>query len=335
MRIQHYCYTRGTQMDYNDFVKPDNVGNDFLTQLRNKAKSILGDEDIEHELNIPKWLLVKTNHIIAWGCCCNNAVLSKTHFLDHVDRNVRGFFAIVISDFDSSVKLPFDLDYFKQLYEREIVSYWNQYVTHDCKVDKFVTDDFDAIIPEETQVKDKLNINSRVCYSLGTINKKEAIANALTLETISLLIDNDNIQQAINPSGSFMNCISNVVPEGCWEIKEGSQCSQCGKQTKVLHDGLCTSCRNLEREKQKNKKIMMEQLKEELRQSNLENETLRNKIAIIEKELAHSRKIFKIVVGALLVIILLVGLKSCDSWTPNPYGKGATAPNVTSTSNSN
>ena len=88
-------------------------------------------------------------------------------------------------------------------------------------------------------------------------------------------------------------------------------------------------------EKQKkgaDKKIMMEQLKEELRQSNLENETLRNKIALLEKELSNSRKIFKIVVGALLVIILLVGLKSCDSWTPNPYGKGATAPNVTSTS---
>ena len=132
-----------------------------------------------------------------------------------------------------------------------------------------------------------------------------------------------------------MNCISNVVPKGHWEIKVGSQCSQCGKQTKVLHDGLCTSCKNLEREKQKNKKIMMEQLKEELRQSNLENETLRNKIAIIEKELANSRKIFKIVVGAILVVILLICWKNCDSWTPNPYGKGVSSSNVTSTSNSN
>lgn len=328
MRIQHYCYTRGKQMDYNDFVKPDNVGNDFLTTLRNKAISILRDADIERNLNIPKWLLVKTNHIIAWGCCCNNALLSETNFLDHVDRNIRGFFAIVISDFDSSVKLPFDLDYFKQLYEKEIVSYWNQYEPHDCKVDKFVTDDFDAIIPEETQVRDKLNIDSRVCYSLGTINKKEAIANALTFETISLLIDNDNIQQAINPSGSFMNCISNVVPEGRWEIKEGSKCRQCGKQTMVLHDGLCTSCKHLAREKQKNDKIMMEKLNEELQQTKVENERLQKEINILERELSHSKKVFKIVVGAFVVIILLIGLKNCKSWSPNPYKKGVTLSNV-------
>ena len=316
MRIQHYCYTRGTQMDYNDFVKPDNVGNDFLTQLRNKAKSILDDENVERFLDIPKWLLVKTNHIIAWGCCCNNAVLSRTHFLDHVNRNIRGFFAIVISDFDSSV------------YEKEIVSYWNQYVTHDCKVDKFVTDDFDAIIPKETQVRDKLNIDSRICYSLGNIDKKEAIANALTLETISLLIDNDNIQQAIKSSGSFMNCISNVVPEGCWEIKEGPKCRQCGKQTKVLHDGLCTSCKHLEREKQKNDKIMMEKLNEELQQTKVENERLQKEINILERELSHSKKVFKIVVGAFVVIILLIGLKNCKSWSPTPYKKGVTLSNV-------
>lgn len=328
MRIQHYCYTRGTQMDYNDFVKPDNVSNDFLTQLRNKAKSILDDKNIERNLDIPKWLLVKTNHIIAWGCCCNNAVLSRTHFLDHVNRNIRGFFAIVISDFDSSVKLPFDLDYFKQLYEKEIVSYWNQYEPHGCKVDKYVIDDFDAIIPKETQVRDKLNIDSRICYSLGNIDKKEAIANALTLETISLLIDNDNIEQAINSSGSFMNCISNVVPKGRWEIKVGSQCSQCGKQTQVLHDGLCTSCKNLEREKQKNDKIMMEKLNEELQQTKVENERLQKEINILERELSHSKKVFKIVVGAFVVIILLIGLKNCKSWSPNPYKKGVTLSNV-------
>ena len=218
MNISHYCYTRGHEFDYGNFSFPNSLDENSLDELRSKVFSILNS--IERDLNLPKWVLIKKRNTIIWGVCCYNKMLCKTLYKDCKGRPIRGFFALVLTDINrSDLRVPFDLSYFKKLYEYEVEKYWYELTSHENSTTDFLEGNYPFVSAYPNEYVDYLNTNSSYCKSLGKLDKVKTLAAALTHDTISLVMDNDNIEQANNPMGSFMNCLSdklgpsiNIIP---------------------------------------------------------------------------------------------------------------------------
>lgn len=299
MKIQHYCYTRGADIDYGNFSYPNNLAKYDLDLVRLKVLSLLGD-DVEKNMNIPKWLLIKTPNYIVWGICCFNKLIATNKYVDHKDRPIRGFFSIVITEYaNSNISLPFDYKYFKELYTREVETYWDQWQQHECTTKGFITGDFNYISASHNQYVDLLNTDIFRCQSLGELDKEGIIAAALTLNNISLLIDNDNIEQATNKKGAFMNCLTSSVKFGLHTVKR--QCPICKKYvSSFTATGVCLECKEIE-ELNKCKIIKEEKIDKQI---NIELKEAKNKIADLELEVKISN--IKLKKKSLLIKILTI-----------------------------
>lgn len=262
MKIEHYCYTRGAEMDYDVFSSPNNLTKSQLDIVKSKHLSILGD-DVERNLKTPKWILYKDTDFLFWGVCCENRLIaSDDRMTAHKNRPIRGFFSIVITKFDrEDLKIPFDINYFRELYRKEVEPYWNQSVQHQNKTTGFIAGSFNYIGAVHNDYVSLLNTDTFQCQSLGELDKDGVIAAALTLDNVSLLIDNDNIEQATNKKGSFMNCLSPFVGFGLYGVKQ--QCPKCRKYvSSFTSTGICQECRKSEDSKKTELKKKEKNMKE-------------------------------------------------------------------------
>lgn len=279
MKIQHYCYTRNSQIDYGDFILPD-ISRSKVDYVKKKVLSITGD--LNPDLTVPKWILIKYEDAVVWGCCCWNSLLSQEKFKDSLGRPVYGFFSIIITDYlVSEIKLPFDFGYFKKLYSKEIEPYWDASERRKSDAVLSFQNEFKYIQACHNSYRGLLNTDIFRCQSLGNIDKEGVIAAALTLENVSLLIDNDNLEQATNKMGSFMNCLTPSVNFGVYTVRQ--QCPKCGKYVSFFTaTGVCQECKEAEnvkgdeikKEKDTDKHIRMELEKARNRISELESEVL-------------------------------------------------------------
>lgn len=309
MKIQHYCYTRNSHIDYGDFVLPDLPKNqvDFI---RKHILSITGDSN--PKFTIPKWILIKFDDVIVWGCCCWNSLLAENHFKDSLGRPVYGFFSIVITNFiPDEVKLPSDIDYFKELYSKEIEPYWNSSERRYSTTDTSISDRYKCI-RVTNKVNHTLNTDMFQCLSLGNLNKEEVISDALTLDNVSLLIDNDNIEQATkatNKRGAFMNCLSSSVAPGSYAVKQ--LCPQCKEYVSAFTSaGVCETCQEKEQMRIdtiiKEEEDMDKQLRRDLDDANSKILYLQYDIEEANKSIKKKNFLINVLLG--VIGLLLLGL---------------------------
>lgn len=296
-------------MDYGLFSVPGNLTNAQMDIVRTKLMSILGD-DIKSDLQIPKWILYKDNDFLVWGICCENRLIAET---THKNRPVRGFFAIVISDFkNEELRVPFDIKYFKELYQKEVEKYWDQKEPHKNKINGYLVGEYNYVRATHNNYIDLLNTDIFQCQSLGDLDKEGVIAAALTLNNVSLLIDNDNIEQATNKHGPFMNCLTSSVCFGLHHVKQ--QCPRCKKYvSSFTQAGVCVDCKEadevIRRRTIKDEDDMDKQMKIEL-------ELAQNKIAELKSEVESNCLLLKKkdrlikILAAVLVALLIVLLYS-------------------------
>lgn len=240
MRIECYCYTRGEQPDYRDFCIPTNVGQKIVSALHNMVVPVL-----ERKLDTPRWILYKKQDVVVWGICCENELLSSSCYVDIKGRPVKGFFAFVCSDIDEgNISIPsFDISSFKDLYEKEVASYWNclEGDSHKSHVHSFNVDGMQRICARNNEYSVALNTNAFQCVSLGYGNKHEVVAAALSFPEISLLIDNEDLAEAIGKKEPFMNCFSSRVAKKVVKVKR--ICPQCHKYVdEFTGNGICPEC---------------------------------------------------------------------------------------------
>ncbi|MBR3877633.1 MAG: BACON domain-containing protein [Bacteroidaceae bacterium] len=306
MKIQHYCYTRNSHIDYGDFVLPDLPKNqvDFI---RKHILSITGDSN--PKFTIPKWILIKFDDVIVWGCCCWNSLLAENHFKDSLGRPVYGFFSIVITNFiPDEVKLPSDIDYFKELYSKEIEPYWNSSERRYSATDASISDRY-KYIRAGREVNLTLNTDLFQCLSLGNLDKDMVVSAALTLDNVSLLIDNDNIQQATNKKGAFMNCLSSAVAPGSYTVKQ--LCPQCKEYVSAFTSaGICSTCKEKDQARivtiKKEEEDMDKQLRRELDDANSKILYLQYDIEEAKKSIKKKNLLIKVLLG--VIVLLLLGL---------------------------
>lgn len=320
MKIQHYCYTRNSHIDYGDFVLPDLPKNqvDFI---RKHILSITGDSN--PKFTIPKWILIKSDDVIVWGCCCWNSLLAENHFKDSLGRPVYGFFSIVITNFiPDEVKLPSDIDYFKDLYTKEIEPYWNSSERRYSATDASISDRY-KFIRASRKINLTLNTDLFQCLSLGNLDKDMVVSDALTIDNVSLLIDNDNIQQATNKKGAFMNCLSSAVAPGSYTVKR--LCPQCKEYVSAFTSaGICLTCK----EKDQARIVSIKKEEEDMdKQMKYELEVAQNKIVELKSEVESNRlqlkkkdRVIKIL-AATLVVLLIALLYSQDSFSLKLFEK--------------
>lgn len=306
MKIQHYCYTRNSHIDYGDFVLPDLPKNqvDFI---RKHILSITGDSN--PKFTIPKWILIKFDDVIVWGCCCWNSLLAENHFKDSLGRPVYGFFSIVITNFiPDEVKLPSDIDYFKELYSKEIEPYWNSSERRYSATDASISDRY-KYIRAGRKVNLTLNTDLFQCLSLGNLDKDMVVSDALTIDNVSLLIDNDNIQQATNKKGAFMNCLSSAVAPGLYTVKR--LCPQCKEYVSAFTSaGICSTCKEKDQARivsiKKEEEDMDKQLRRELDNANSKILYLQYDIEEAKKSIKKKNLLIKVLLG--VIVLLLLGL---------------------------
>ncbi len=307
MKIQYYCYTRNTHIDYGDFVLPD-ISNNQVEFIRKRILSITGDSD--PKFTVPKWILIKFDNVIVWGCCCWNSLLTRDAFKDSLGRPVYGFFSLVITDFSiNEIMLPLGMEYFKELYSKEIEPYWDSSERRNSTTSVSIPSKYKCIQASRNDYCNLLNTDIFKCQSLGELDKEEVIAAALTLDNVSLLIDNDNIEQATNKNGSFMNCLTPSVGFGLHYVKQ--QCPKCKKYvSSFTQTGVCFDCKEAE-------EIMRRRIKKDEddmdKQMKLELELAQNKIAELKSELEMNRSQLKkkerwIKVLAVVSVALLIAL---------------------------
>lgn len=304
MKIQHYCYTRNSHIDYGDFVLPDLPKNqvDFI---RKHILSITGDSN--PKFTIPKWILIKFDDVIVWGCCCWNSLLAENHFKDSLGRPVYGFFSIVITNFiPDEVKLPSDIDYFKELYSKEIEPYWNSSERRYSATDASISDRY-KYIRAGRKVNLTLNTDLFQCLSLGNLDKDMVVSDALTIDNVSLLIDNDNIQQATNKKGAFMNCLSSAVAPGSHTVKQ--LCPQCKEYVSAFTSaGVCSTCQEKDQARivsiKNEEEDMDEQLRRDLDDANSKIQYLQYDIEEANKSIKKKNLLIKVLLGVIGLLIL-------------------------------
>ncbi len=313
MKIQHYCYTRNSHIDYGDFVLPDLPKNQ-IDFIRKHILSITGDSN--PKFTIPKWILIKFDNVIVWGCCCWNSLLAQNHFKDSLGRPVYGFFSVVITNFiPDEVKLPSDIAYFKELYLKEVEPYWNSSERRYSTTDASISDRYKCI-QASSKVDLILNTDMFQCLSLGNLDKDTVVSEALTIDNVSLLIDNDNIEQATNKNGAFMNCLTPSVSFGLHHVKQ--QCPKCKKYvSSFTQTGVCFDCKEAEEvtiRRTRKDDDMDKKMKIELEFAQNKITELKSEIESYRLQLKNKDKLTKIL-AAVLVVLLVVLLHSQDSFS--------------------
>ena len=286
--------------------------------------SILGD-DVERNLKTPKWILYKDYNFLVWGLCCENRfIASDIQKTTHKNRPIRGFFGVVISNFTvEDLRLPFDINYFIQLYRNEVEKYWDQIELHQNQTIGYLLGKYNFVSAAHNNYIELLNTDIFQCQSLGELDREGVIAAALTLNNVSLLIDNDNIEQATNRNGSFMNCLTSSVSFGLHHVKQ--QCPKCKKYvSSFMPTGVCFDCKEAgeatRRRIKKDEDDMDKQMKIEL-------ELAQNKIAELNSEVETNRlqlkkkdRVIKIL-AVILVGLLIALLYSQDSFSLKLFEK--------------
>lgn len=322
MKIYHYCYTRGRHIDYGNFSYPNDIAKIFVDKIRFMALSILGD-GVQRNLSIPKWIFYKEKDFAVWGICCENKLLNSNKYVDHRNRPIRGFFAIIFEGCnDADVKLPLDVEYFKQLYALEVEPYWELQEQHKNKTFGFIPGEYNYICSGVNSFAIHLNTDVFKCKSLGNVNKEDVLSTVLTLDNVSLLIDNDNLEQATNRGGSFMNCLSANVPVGEYPVKQ--KCSKCGSFVSSFADGqICADCKEKESKKKidiKKEEKMDRKLKDDLDVAVRRIEDLESIIDSDKKSLKKKDLLIRILLGVIVVLLLMLSYAYKDSLSLHIFG---------------
>ena len=306
MKIQHYCYTRAKFLDYCVFSRPTNLDQFAIKEIKSKALSVT--DSIESKLSTPKWILIKTPEYVVWGICCLNRILSEEYNCDYSGTPISGMFAVVISEYDI-IQLPYDVEYFRRLYELEVSKFWTRKEAHICQVNEFIAGNFNFIRAIQNDNVNIINTDPFKCLSLETTNKVDIISAALTLDNVSLLIDNDNIQQATNKKGAFMNCLSSAVAPGSYTVKQ--LCPQCKEYVSAFTSaGICSTCKEKDQARivtiKKEEEDMDKQLRRELDDDNSKILYLQYDIEEAKKSIKKKNLLIKVLLG--VIVLLLLGL---------------------------
>lgn len=305
MEIYSYCYTRGLEPDYRDFVNAPNLPMSVLAKIRSMIKPI-----IEENLSTPRWVLIKEDNIIVWGICCMNELLSIKNYSDIKGRKVKGFFSLVLSDFDGEdVYVPYSVEFFQKLYQKEVEPCWECHEGSSHRSSKVYSysDIQDVIYASNESGIIDLNSSPFLCKALGDVNVKKAVATALCHKNVSLITGCQSFSESYKAEENFLNCITLDSREELHAVQK--KCPKCGKKVSFFTEhGVCYECDkqifNIE-----NTGVISTMEQSQYKKLERENRDLAFKLnELLKKSKTTDRKlkVMTIICGILLIALLLL-----------------------------
>lgn len=168
MKAQYFVYTRNRDNDYKLVYAPDDTfcSPETRRYFLKQSRGVINIETYSGSLDEPRWLISRKGNCILFGIGVMNRTIGVNNNTDYTGTPIRGFFGIIVNAEDNLVKVPFDIQFYKDLYKSKIDPIWN-YVGEDFKFKGVeVTQDFNAYECVEA---------STISIELNTVEKKTVI----------------------------------------------------------------------------------------------------------------------------------------------------------------
>lgn len=190
MEAYYFIYTRFHDVDYQSIYFPSEQQcpwQEVFYKFRDLARGIINTDYYKIDLSKPIWLMSKLHGYTLWGVGIANAILDPDHSSDRVGRSIRGFFGLIIKGDPQS--LPYDIQFFKHLYDSLIVPNWNADENNSyhqglvCDVD---FSQYSTITAEDYGIA--LNTSPNKTLIIGDVDVKKALSQALYLPNAGIVV---------------------------------------------------------------------------------------------------------------------------------------------------
>lgn len=171
-----FIYTRTKFHDYRVVTSKSlsGVPHTIVHLATEIARTLIDAEN--DQLIAPTWTLARKDGYILWGIAIVNKELGNQS-QDKYKRPVRGFFGFIT---DSSItKLPYEVSYFKKLYEKYVLPIWDSYDQTEQ-----VTDSMPAIsgfdfINRSSCLSSEINVNDSICRIFPNSYESKSLIEAV------------------------------------------------------------------------------------------------------------------------------------------------------------
>ena len=216
MKAQYFIYTRNLHNDYklvyapsDDFCSPE-IRRIFLKQ----ARGVINIETYITPLTTPRWLFVRVGNRTLFGVGTQNSTLSNINNSDYTGTPVRGFFGFVF-DNQSEIEIPYDLDFFRQVYDICISPLWNCQKEEFKKKGVSVNLNLDKFTLLEKHGSAFLNVDSTKCVIWGNLHTEKSLLEAVLMATsdTSAVTNLGEKQHAFDAEYRFLNALVSDIDE--------------------------------------------------------------------------------------------------------------------------
>lgn len=177
----------------------------FLMQARGSINIDIYPSD----LKTPRWLFSRQGNLTLFGVGLMNSALSAECNTDYTGTPVRGFFGILL-DNTSIECIPFDLDFFKEIYAKHIISLWYAPKDEFKKKGAWVDIEFEQFNTiKATSFNLSLNTDSNKSAILNnSVKENELMAEAMaTMNDVSVITGLEDKLHAYDSKYHYMNAI--------------------------------------------------------------------------------------------------------------------------------
>lgn len=123
---QYFVYTRNRDDDYKLVYAPDDnfCPPDIRRYFLKQSRGVINIESFAGSLEEPRWLISRKGKYILFGVGVMNKILGAENNTDYTGTPVRGFFGMIVREDNGLVKVPYDINFYKDLYKAIIDPIW-------------------------------------------------------------------------------------------------------------------------------------------------------------------------------------------------------------------
>lgn len=253
MDAYYYIYTSTQANDYGSLVSVDSsigIPKEEFNRMSKRVRSVMNVDAYGADiLNNPIWLLVKETMFSLWGVACSSTLLTDNaeHCHDHMGRETRSFIGIVINNMSGKLHLPFEIPFFRTIYQRIVVPVYHRNTEKlNVKCDIEISG---RTIKPCYSTPGRLNYDQNICRSFSSDSMNsffdELVSEALAYPNpISIANNIKTLSQVTDPKlYPFMNAILLGQHEPTVDNHVSHICEKCGKEVKLVTNYICESCR--------------------------------------------------------------------------------------------
>lgn len=243
MRAQYFVYTRNRGNDYKLVYAPDDTFCPPETRryFLKQSRGVINIESYSGSLDEPRWLISRKGNCILFGIGVMNRILGVDNNTDYTGTPIRGFFGVVVNAEDNQVKVPFDIQFYKDLYKSKIDPIWD-YLREDFKFKGVeVTQDFNKYeCVDATTSSIELNTVEKKTVILPiSTSSADVIGSILSLSAdCSFVSGLSDKEHAYSDDYCFHNATVIGIDERVEKIKVNTDTARNNRDGSTLYGGI-------------------------------------------------------------------------------------------------